>query len=105
MQQHMTSAIPTIGQMVMGFILPFALMFVAIPLESFIHSSRTVVGIVAAAAIRWFAFLLRLTGNIILYLSGLLTGLYDILIIPAIGIENLITKNLKDSKKGKEKTS
>ncbi|NIQ97122.1 MAG: hypothetical protein GWN87_25280, partial [Desulfuromonadales bacterium] len=42
------SIIPTAGQMVMGFVLPFALTFVAIPLESFIHSSRTVIGIVAA---------------------------------------------------------
>ncbi|MFQ5353602.1 MAG: hypothetical protein ACE5DR_01530, partial [Thermodesulfobacteriota bacterium] len=38
--QGTTSWIPTVGQMVMGFILPFALTFVAIPLESFIHSSR-----------------------------------------------------------------
>lgn len=36
------SWIPTVGQMVMGFILPFALTFVAIPLESFIASSRTI---------------------------------------------------------------
>src|SRR3970282_2192416 len=39
--------IPSVGQMVMGFILPFALTFVAIPLESFLHASRTVMGIVA----------------------------------------------------------
>ena len=39
-----TSWIPTVGQMVMGFILPFALTFVAIPLESFINSARTVGG-------------------------------------------------------------
>jgi hypothetical protein len=34
-----TSMIPTVGQMVMGFILPFALAFVAIPLESFSRPS------------------------------------------------------------------
>ena len=38
--------IPTAGQMILGFILPFALAFVAIPLESFIHSARTVSGVV-----------------------------------------------------------
>ena len=42
--QPTTRWIPTVGQMVMGFILPFALAFVAIPLESFVHSSRAVVG-------------------------------------------------------------
>jgi hypothetical protein len=33
-----SSMIPKVGQMIMGFILPFALAFVAIPLESFISS-------------------------------------------------------------------
>ena len=58
-----TSWIPTVGQMVMGFILPFALTFVAIPLESFIHSARTVGGIVFTASLRALAFTLRLIGN------------------------------------------
>src|ERR1051325_8350673 len=35
------SSIPTAGQMLLGFILPFALAFIAIPLESVIHSGRT----------------------------------------------------------------
>jgi len=109
MEQQATSIIPTIGQMVMGFILPFALTFVAIPLESFIHSSRTVFGIIGAAIIRWFSFLLRLLGNITLYLGGVLIGIYDILIIPAIGIENLVenilAKKQDGTKKGKEKAS
>ena len=38
------SWIPTVGQMVMGFVLPFALTFVAIPLESFVQSSRHCIG-------------------------------------------------------------
>src|SRR5436853_885371 len=36
--------IPTAGQMVLGFILPFALAFIGIPLESFMTSARTVGG-------------------------------------------------------------
>ena len=43
--------IPTAGQMLLGFILPFALAFVAIPLESLIHSSRTVGGVLLAALV------------------------------------------------------
>ena len=42
------SRIPTAGQMLLGFILPFALAFIAIPLESLIHSSRTVGGVLLA---------------------------------------------------------
>jgi hypothetical protein len=37
--------ITTAAQMGLGFILPFALVFVAIPLETFVHSVRTVLGL------------------------------------------------------------
>ena len=36
----------------MGFILPFALTFVAIPLETFVHSLRTVLGLVGIGILR-----------------------------------------------------
>ncbi len=103
MDQQVTSFIPTVGQMVMGFILPFALTFVAIPLESFIHSSRTVIGILLAAGIRACAFVLRLLGNIFLYTGGLIIAFYDILIIPLLWIENVLTKKQEGTKKAKEK--
>jgi hypothetical protein len=82
------SWIPTIGQMVMGFILPFALAFVAIPLESFVQSSRTVVGEIVAATLRGTAFLLRLMGNIAKYAGELLVNLYDLLAFPLLWVEN-----------------
>ena len=84
------SWIPTVGQMIMGFVLPFALTFVAIPLESFVHSSRTVMGVAFAALLRWLAFVLRLLGNIFRYLGELLVNLYDLLIFPPLWVENLI---------------
>jgi hypothetical protein len=82
--------IPMVGQMVMGFILPFALAFVAIPLESFIHSSRTVVGVVIAAFLRMVAFSLRLVGNAAYYLGEFLVNIYDLLIFPALWLENVV---------------
>jgi hypothetical protein len=82
------SWIPTIGQMVMGFILPFALAFVAIPLESFVQSSRTVVGETVAAIMRGTAFLLRLLGNVARYAGELLVNLYDLLAFPLLWVEN-----------------
>jgi hypothetical protein len=84
------SWIPTVGQMVMGFVLPFALTFVAIPLESFVQSSRTVIGVVGAAVLRWLAFVLRLLGNIGHYLGELMVNLYDLFIFPPLWVENLI---------------
>jgi hypothetical protein len=86
----LNSWIPTVGQMVMGFVLPFALTFVAIPLESFVHSSRTVVGSGFAALLRWIAFAFRLLGNISRYLGELFVNLYDLLIFPPLWVENLI---------------
>jgi len=82
--------IPTVGQMVMGFILPFALTFVAIPLESFIHAARTVVGVVLEGLLRMTAFLLRLTGNIVRNLGALLISLYDLVIFPPLWVEKVI---------------
>ena len=47
----------------MGFILPFALVFVAIPLETFVHSLRTVLGLVGIGLLRALALVLRVLGN------------------------------------------
>jgi hypothetical protein len=85
-----TSMIPTIGQMVMGFILPFALAFVAIPLESFISSSRTVLGVVAVGLLRFLAFLLRLLGNIGYYVGRFVVNMYDLIIFPTIWLEGVV---------------
>lgn len=84
------SMIPIIGQMIIGFILPFAMAFVSIPLESFVWSSRTQLGIVVAAGMRMIAFLLRLVGNAGFYTARLVINLYDLLIFPTIWLEGVI---------------
>jgi hypothetical protein len=82
--------IPTAGQMLLGFILPFALAFIAIPLESLIHSSRTVGGVILAAAVRSVAFVLRLLGNVAKQMSRVLVRLYDVAIVLPLLIEQLV---------------
>lgn len=89
-----TSAIPTIGQMVMGFMLPFILTFVAIPCESFIASSRTLLGILTVWFLRIFAFLVRLVGNIGFYLGRLIVNIYDLVIFPGLWLEGVLVKLL-----------
>ena len=84
------SIIPTVGQMVLGFILPFALAFVAIPLETFVNASRTVLGAVAAWLLRMLAFFLRLLGNIGFYAGRFIVNLYDLAIFPTIWLEGII---------------
>src|SRR4051812_22046700 len=82
--------IPTAGQMLLGFILPFALAFIAIPLESFIHSSRTVGGVLLMALVRTLAMALRLAGNAMRQASRVLVRLYDVAIVVPLLIERLV---------------
>jgi hypothetical protein len=82
--------IPTAGQMVLGFILPFALAFVAIPLESFIYSLRTVVGALLVMLIRALAFALRFASNTARQMGRTLALLYDVLIVFPLLAERLI---------------
>jgi hypothetical protein len=86
----MASMIPTVGQMIIGFILPFALAFAPIAMESFISASRTVLGIVAAGALRFLAFILRLLGNTGYLIGRLIVNLYDLIIFPTIWLEGVI---------------
>ena len=73
--------IPTAGQMLLGFILPFALAFVAVPLESFIGSARTVGGAALVVLARTAAVLMRIAGSIVRQLTKVLATAYDILIV------------------------
>jgi hypothetical protein len=82
--------IPSVGQMIMGFILPFALTFVAIPLESFIHSSRSVLGALLTGTLRALAFTARLLGNVVEHLGQLLVTLYDLVIFVPLRVEQVV---------------
>ena len=79
--------ITTAAQMGMGFILPFALVFVAIPLETFVHSLRTVMGLCAIGVLRLFALLLRILGNGARHLGTLMQQVYDLLLFVPLWIE------------------
>ena len=73
--------IPTAGQMLLGFMLPFALAFIAIPLESLFHSGRAVGGVFFLALLRSLAFVLRVCGNVARQMSRVLVRLYDVAIV------------------------
>jgi hypothetical protein len=88
------SVIPTVGQMVMSFILPFILTFVAIPLESFVASARTILGLAAAWTLRILAFVLRFIGNLSYYSGRLVINMYDLIIFPALWLEGIVTQGL-----------
>jgi hypothetical protein len=89
-QSASAGMIPTIGQMIMSFIFPFALAFVAIPVESFLSSSRTVLGIIVVGTLSLISFVLRLIGNIGYYTGRFVINLYDLLIFPSIWLEGVL---------------
>jgi hypothetical protein len=79
--------ITTVAQMGMGFILPFALTFVAIPFETFVHSSRTVLGLTGIGVMRALAMLLRVLSNGFRHLGTLLERLYDLPLFVPLWLE------------------
>jgi hypothetical protein len=88
--QPVSTWIPTTGQMVIAFVLPFALTFGAIPLESLVKTGRSVLGITAAATLRWAAFAFRALGHLFLHLGRIGIHLYDLLIFPPLWVEGLV---------------
>lgn len=78
--------IPAAGQMLLGFILPFTLAFIAIPLESLIHSARTVGGVLVLAPVRLAALVLFTLGSLAKHASRVLVHLYDVaIVLPLLG--------------------
>jgi hypothetical protein len=88
--------ITTAAQMGMGFVLPFALVFVAIPLETFVHSLRTVVGLIAMSFMRALSLVLRLLGNVFLYVGVLLKQIYDIPLFVPLWLEERMARTAED---------
>jgi len=82
----------------MGFTLPFALVFVALPLETFIHSMRTVLGMIGIGFLRLLHLLLHLVAGLFTQLGAALVRIYDIPIFMPLWIEAMWLKPARDSK-------
>ncbi len=85
--------IPMLGQMVLGFILPFALALVAIPLESLGHASRIVLGELLVLMLQGSATALRAIGTGFRHLGKWLTHVYDLFIFLPLWIERMMKKS------------
>jgi hypothetical protein len=94
--------IPTFGQMILGFTLPFALAFVAIPLEYFVGAGRIVLGAGMTLLIRGGAFLLRIGASLFNEVGKLAVGAYDVLIFVPLAIERWVHKMRAASSDSKE---
>ncbi|MDQ2069598.1 hypothetical protein [Natronospira bacteriovora] len=89
--------IPSLAQLFLGFFLPFALAFVAIPLEAFVHSARTVLGLLVLGLLRAVRVAVRISGAAANHLSKMLVSLYDLFIMVPLGIERLVRQHRDDS--------
>ncbi len=84
--------ITTAAQMGMGFTLPFALVFVAIPLETFVHSLRTIVGLLGIGALRLMGLFLRALGGAFQLTGSILIRLYDMVVFLPLWAELTFSK-------------
>lgn len=96
--------ITTAAQMGMGFVLPFALMFVAIPLETFVHSLRTVLGVLGVVLLRSLAWSLRLLGSVAKFAGQSIVNIYDLIIFAPLWIERMIKQRNTETKQPEGKT-
>ncbi len=94
--------ITTAAQMGLGFMLPFALVFVAIPLETLVHSLRTIVGMLVAGALHLASLTLRIAGGAVRLMGTVLIRLYDVFIFLPLWVE---TRRKKPSKSGAQSYS
>jgi hypothetical protein len=85
--------IPTFGQMVLGFTLPFALAFVAIPLEHFVSTGRIVLGALMVMAMRGGAISLRVTASLVREAGKIVVVAYDVFIFAPLAVERWIAKS------------
>jgi hypothetical protein len=84
------TSIPMIGQMVMGFVLPFALAFVAIPFENMVHSMRTVVGVCLVQGMRGLGITVRFAGLLFKRLANVFEMAYDVTIVVPLMVERWV---------------
>ncbi len=91
--------IPVAGQMLLGFILPFALAFVVIPLEYFLHAARNVCGALLVVLIRAVAVVLRILSNAVRHLGMALVMLFDAVIFLPLIAERAIRSRRSGERK------
>ena len=81
------SKIPVIGQAVLGFVLPWVLAMVAIPLEMLLDSGRHVLASAGVVLLAIVGHVSRVAGRVIGQAVGLLASFYDVYIAVPLRIE------------------
>ena len=86
-QSASQSLIPVVGQAVLGFILPWVLALVAVPLEMLLDSGRHVLASLTVALLAGIGHLIGASSHALRHLTGLVGNLYDVYISIPLRIE------------------
>ncbi|MDQ1362156.1 MAG: hypothetical protein QG652_16 [Pseudomonadota bacterium] len=100
--QPVMNRIPALGQMVLGFVLPFLLMFAVVAAEIFLQALRTVAGRFLSWLLEGLEGMLRLLVALLRVARKVLMALYDLLIMLPLYLEHLLRQQ-KPAKPAGEK--
>jgi hypothetical protein len=89
-EAQFVSRIPVIGQAVLGFILPWILAMIAVPLEMLIETGRHVLGRGLGLLLRGAGVLVRILAHAIRYAMAVLAHVFDIYIVVPLQIERMV---------------
>ena len=87
------SSIPMIGQAVLGFVLPWILAMVAIPLEMFLDSGRHVLAQLGILALNVLGYTMVILAHAAGYLTTLLPSIYDVYVAIPLRIERMLRRS------------
>ncbi len=94
-QSASQSMIPVVGQAVLGFILPWILALVAVPLEMFLDSGRHVVASLSVMGLRLLGALTDGAAHVSRHATGLVASVYDVYIAIPLRIEAMVANGRK----------
>src|SRR5262249_12695398 len=95
--QTASSRIPVVGQAVLGFILPWILAMVAVPLETMISTGGHIVLSAVTGLMHAGSMICRLASHGMRYLFQAVRHVYDIYIVIPLQIERMVTNGSKAS--------
>ena len=84
------SSIPVIGQAVLGFVLPWILAMVAIPLEMLLDSGRHVLAQLAVTALHTLGNVVQMLAHLARYLTSAIPSIYDVYVAIPLRIERMV---------------
>lgn len=93
--QSALSWIPSLGQMIIGFVLPLLLVFSVVAFETFIYALRTVVGMFLSWLLDVATVVLRLLVSVMRILHHIVVAAYDLVIFLPLYIERLVGNRKK----------